>query len=751
MFIKIRFSLMAAIFLLTFVANCVLTFPLAYGSVEIRDGDEDEGDSPQEFVMPPVEAFIAKWSRSAGSEIGSSQSFIIELCNILGVPRPASPRSHIADNSYTFEAQVTFTKADGRESTGRIDLYKKGYFLWESKQGSPKITKAERESLNGWRVGTAVRDTPSWDNAMWKAREQAFDYAKSIPPQDGRPPFVLISDIGHEIEIHADFTGKGFYLPFPSARANRIRLADLRREEVQHLLKSIWTDPYSLDPSREREKVTRDIAIQLGELAKSLESSGHNPEEVAKFLMGCVFVLFAEDCNLLPHNAFTQLLATMEDRPDDFVQAVSSLWADMSSGGHSKVLNQPVLKFGGSYEQVKPLRLTKEQLGLLRQAGEANWASVEPAVFGTFLERALDPKDRHSLGAHYTPPAYVEKLVVPTIIEPLREEWSEVISLALSHVGRGDQAAAIEVVEAFHKRLSEINVLDPSCGSGNFLATALMMMKDLEAEVIQALRDLGLSDLEITAKGHSVRPWQFKGIEVSPHAAGISELVLWISYFQKHNQQYGNVAPPQPILETYGRGGIECRDAILAWDLTDTDNDDLRYLNARKADPWPEADFIVGNPPFIGNHRMREALGDTYVEALRRVYPEVPGKVDYVLYWWHRAAELVRQGKVMRFGFIATKTIAQKEGRKVIDFHMKSEPPLVLAFAIPNHPWSGNSEDSVDKAQVRISMTVGTIENVPGTLAEVILERPGKEGDGFKLVNYDSRTGKINSKEPLNK
>lgn len=629
----------------------MLIFPSLYASISSSEREENELTA-QKFVLPPVEAFIVKWSSSGGSELGSSQSFINELCDVLGVPKPAAPRSNIADNSYAFEVQVRFQKADGTDSTGRIDLYKEGCFIWESKQGSEKISKSERDNLvAGWRTGTAVRGTQSWDNEMWAARDQAEAYARGIAPHAGRPPFILVSDIGNIIEIYADFTNNGFYLPFPSSRENRIRLEDLRREEVRTLLTKIWTDPFSLDPAREREKVTLDIAAQLGDLAKSLEAAGHNPEDVSRFLMGCIFALFAEDSNLLPNGSFTKLLSIMADRPDDFLEVTKELWADMNVGGYSKVLNQPVLEFRGPYGEARPLRLTSEQIRLLHKAAEANWTAVEPSIFGTLLERALDPRDRHSLGAHYTPPAYVEKLVVPTIIEPLRAEWSDVIIKSLEHIVNGDQFSATWEIEEFHKKLSETVVLDPSCGSGNFLAVAQSMMKDLEGEVIQALRDLGQTDREIFKRGYSIRPFQFKGIEVSPHAAAISELVLWISFFQKHKQQYGAAIPATPLLESYGQGTIQCRDAILAWDLTDTAEEGLRYLNARRADPWPEdVHYIVGNPPFLGASRMRSALGDTYVEALRKVYPEIPGTADYVLYWWHVAAEMTRAGKVKRFG-----------------------------------------------------------------------------------------------------
>lgn len=724
----------------------------AFSQYDENDDDDSQVDHPQTFTMPPVEAFIAKFNQSGGSELGSSQAFIMGLCDILGVPQPEAPRPALDDNNYAFEAQITFTKADGRTSTGRIDLYKKGYFIWESKQGSEKASKAEKEASGGWRQGTAVRGTSGWDSAMIKAKAQAEEYANGIPVSEGRPPFIIASDIGYSIELFADFGDLGIYTPFPSARENRIYLADLRKPEIRERLRLIWTDPLSLDPSRESEKVTKEIAVILGDLAKSLEASGHTPDETAKFLMRCVFTMHAEDSGLLPYDSFTQILTAMEGDPERFSSAATDLWSAMKTGGHSSALGKQVLLFKGYlFDDLTALPLSQEQLALLIKAAKTNWATVETSIFGTLLERALDPKERHKLGAHYTPTSYVERLVVPTIIEPLREDWHYVIKAALDKVGEGDQAGAIKEIEAFHKQLSETNVLDPSCGSGNFLAVSLSLMKDLEGEVLAALRDLGLSDLDIDKSGYTVSPAQFKGIEISPHAAEISELVLWLAYLQRHFKNHGRVNPPEPIIADTKT--IECRDAILAWDTTGDAPGNIRYLSPRQAAPWPQAAFIVGNPPFIGNHRMREALGDGYVDALRRVYPEVPKSVDYVMYWWHTSAQLVRTGAVRRFGLITTNSISQKNNRQVVDYHLKGdqadsllkgESSLYLIFAIPDHPWIDNSADSVDKAQVRIAMTVGERWEKMGTLSKVIFEKPATDSTPA-AVYFDNTRGKINS------
>jgi type II restriction/modification system DNA methylase subunit YeeA len=196
----------------------------------------------------------------------------------------------------------------------------------------------------------------------------------------------------------------------------------------------------------------------------------------------------------------------------------------------------------------------------VHEAAGADWTDVEPAIFGTLLERALSAVERHKLGAHYTPRAYVERLVLPTVIEPLREDWQAAFAAAVTAARQGDLPAARETVRGFHEQLCKTRVLDPACGSGNFLYVTLEQMKRLEGEVLNALREFG--DTQQTL--FEVDPHQFLGIEVNPRAAAIAELVLWIGYLQWHFRTRGHATPAEPIIKNYRN--IECRDAVLAWD-----------------------------------------------------------------------------------------------------------------------------------------------------------------------------------------
>lgn len=582
---------------------------------------------------------------------------------------------------------------------------------------------------------------------------------------------MVVVDVGHCIELYADFSRTGnHYTQFPDGRSFRLTLSDLHDPAVQHRLAAVWTAPQSLDPSRRAEKVTRHVGRMLATLARSLEKSGNEPRKVSRFLMRCVFTMFAEDIGLLkPANCFRDFLVEHMDRPDDFQPMLEALWRTMDKGGFSAVIKRKVAHFnGGLFHNSRALPLATQQIRLLARAARADWTAVEPAIFGTILERALEPKERHKLGAHYTPRPYVERLVIPTVIEPLRREWDAVKAAALLLADGGDLAKARAETLAFHTRLCAIRVLDPACGSGNFLYVTLEHMKRLEGEVLDQLAELGESQYLLDLDRHTVDPHQFLGIEKNPRAVVAADLVLWIGYLQWHFRTRGRAQPAEPVLRNF-RNIIE-GDALMTWrseepkrgsdgrPLTRWDGETRRQdpvtghwvpdTTARVAvtrliDPrpveWPEADFIVGNPPYLGGKDLRGDLGEGYLEALWKVYAELPHSIDHVMYWWHKAANLVREGKCRRFGYITTKSLPQNFSRRVVQKHLDGRRKLSILFAIPNHPWV----DAADGAAVRISMTVAADGTHVGRLLHVMSETAG-DGDG-RLVELREEIGHINA------
>lgn len=687
--------------------------------------------------------------RPGATELSTAQSFVTELCALLGVPPP-----HHAED-YQFERPITFVHGNGQTSPGRIDCYKRGHFVLEAKR------------LRG--AGTAR----AFDDALLRARSQAESYARALPADEGRPPFLLVVDVGHVIELYAEFTRSGAtYTPYPDPRSHRIRLVDLEKPDVRETLRTVWTDPLALDPTRRAARVTREIAAQLAQVAKTLEAAGHAPKRVAAFLSRCLFTMFAEDIGLLPKRAFADLLDRYLTRPDVLARQLEILWQNMDRGEFSPLLETTLLKFNGKlFKQPEALPLERAQIELLAAAARADWKQVEPAIFGTLLERALDPAERHALGAHYTPRAYVERLVQPTLMEPLREDWQHVQAAALVLINEGNGKAADEarrLVREYLMRLCEVRVLDPACGSGNFLYVALEQMKRLEGEVLNFLDALGDTQGRLDLAGVSVDPHQLLGIEINPRAAEVAEMVLWIGYLQWHYRTRGNVNPPLPVLKDFHN--IECRDAVLAYDRIEYETDaqgkpvtrwdgrtmkmhpvtglDVpdetarvaveKYVNPRAA-LWPAADFVIGNPPFIGASSVRRALGDGYANALRATWRAVPESADFVMHWWHMAAQLVADGKIRRFGFITTNSLPQSFNRRVLASALEGAPPMHLAFAIPDHPWV----DSTDGAAVRISMTVGEKGACDGDLLTVVSELPTDEGSS--VVTLARQTGVIHA------
>nr|WP_226989208.1 type IIL restriction-modification enzyme MmeI [Desulfuromonas sp. TF] len=419
-----------------------------------------------------IEEFIRRWESSGAAERANYQLFFSELCDQLHVHRPEPTRPDDQENAYVFERAVTFRHGDGSSSIGRIDLYKRGCFILEAKQGSdrPASDILVRETVGPRRKGTAVRGTRGWDDAMLAARGQAEQYARALPVEEGCPPFLVVVDVGHSIELYSEFscTGKA-YLPFPDPRSHRIGLQDLSREDVRERLRLVWTDPHQLDPARHSAKVTREVADRLARLAKSFERSGHKPEAVGNFLKRCLFTMFAEDINLIPKGSFTGLLESLKGEAEKFAPLAESLWQTMRDGGFSPVLRERLLRFnGGLFEEAEALPLSEPQLELLIEAGKADWKDVEPAIFGTLLERALDPRERHNLGAHYTPREYVERLVLPTVVEPLRADREAVLAAAVTLARQGKLKDSVAEVKAFHQKLCSVRVLDPACGSATF-------------------------------------------------------------------------------------------------------------------------------------------------------------------------------------------------------------------------------------------------------------------------------------------
>lgn len=442
---------------------------------------------------------------------------------------------------------------------------------------------------------------------------------------------------------------------------------------------------------------------------------------------------------------------------------------------HDTTIRARVRHFnGGLFREAEALALDEQEIGELIAACSRDWKNVEPAIFGTLLENALSKRERSQYGAFFTPRAYVERLVVPAVIEPLMAKWRNAQVIAENARRKNDQAQAIKQIKEFHQDLCSVKILDPACGSGNFLYVALEKMKALEGEVIATLEEIGGgTQANLDLAGHTVGPHQLLGLEKNPRAVPIAELVIWIGHLQCHLRQRGPESLSEPILHSYDN--IRQCDAVLSWERVEPMLDETgqpqvkwdgvswktdpftgqevpdesrtvplqRHVGVRPAD-WPQADYIVGNPPFIAGKDLRAELGDGYAEALWKAYPHMPGGADFVTYWWDKAADLVRKGEARRFGFITTNSITQTFSRRVIQRHLDAKTPLNLTFAIPDHPWA----DGQGAAAVRVAMTVGAPvehDERSGLLKTVVHEAQVPDRDGAVPVVLAVRHGRIHA------
>ncbi len=687
------------------------------------------------------------------------------------------------------------------------------------------MREADRNQAQLFDVAETAPASPSgarYDRFMRDALSQAKRYAVNLPGDHPWPPFLIVCDVGRAFELYFDWSGNGRgYGHFPDQHSYRFELHRFAEAEVQEIIRAVWTNPASIDPRARSAEVSRSIAKRLADVSKWLEGTQRARtaqatdserslavEETALFLMRIVFCMFAEDVGLLPKDSFSGFLEKAVGNESAFEPELRALWSIMGSPGGSRyasAIGGEVRYFnGGLFASAKTYGLSNADRGELLEAAKADWTKVEPAIFGTLLEQALTPSERAKLGAHYTPRPYVERLVQATIMDVLDAEWEAILSssdlpLPPSPAGRGrgwgseaDRSRVYARVEpppqplpageglldlatAFHARLASLRILDPACGTGNFLYVAMENLMRLEGDVIETIRQLG------GAASPQVGPQQFLGLELNPRAAVIAELVLWIGWL-RWRMKNDPLAAPDPVLKQFGNinfGGHAGYDAVLRHKPSGEADTDQPMLP-----DWPEADFIVGNPPFIGGKDIRRNLGGDYAEALWRANPRVPKSADFVMQWWDRAAHiLVAEGSpLVRFGYVTTNSITQTFSRRVIEgylnpgiatsippspagrgrgrgseadrsrVHVGGEPPpqplptgeglkrrLSLILAIPDHPWTKATKDA---AAVRIAMTVAERGEHEGRLVEITGES-GLDSDAPMLVESELR-GQIN-------
>jgi type II restriction/modification system DNA methylase subunit YeeA len=607
-----------------------------------------------------LQEFIRRWQKSQLTERSASQSHFIDLCQVLNQPTPAESDS--TGGEYTFEKGAAKTAG----GAGFADVWKRGYFAWEY--------KGKRKDLSA-------------------AYEQLLGYREDLE----NPPLLIVCDL-NRFEVHTNFTRT-------PARVFAFTLADLAKAEPTttcpipplDVLRAIFEDPDRLRPDQTRAYVTRSAAAKFAELAQSVERRGHDPHTTSRFLIRLLFCLFAEDVGLLPDKLLTQLLEKTYTRPPEFGKRLSKLFASMADGGSFGV--EDIKHFnGGLFTDSDVLPLTRDELETLQKAARLDWSGIEPSIFGTLFERSLNPNKRAQLGAHYTSRQDIELIVEPVLMTPLRRRWAEVRKdaevLITKRNGNGaggpgpmprraadDRKLADALnarLQAFAAEIAAIRVLDPACGSGNFLYVALRALLDLQSEVIAFA-------IEHDAGGFfpTVGPEQMHGIEINEYARELAPVTVSIGYIQ-WLKEHGYGEPGEPILRAM--------DAIAGHDAILTVEEDGRLTRPE----WPDADVVIGNPPFLGDKKMRAELGDEYVDRLRSLYEGlIPGGADLVTYWFEQARSLIESGRVKRAGLLSTNSIRTGSNRTVLE-RIKETGDIFMAWS--DRAWV------LDGAAVRVSM-----------------------------------------------
>ena len=589
-------------------------------------------------VMTPGE-FIAKWRASELKERSASQEHFIDLCRLLGEPTPAE--ADPAGEWYCFERGAR--KDTGRD--GWADVWKCGCFAWEY--------KGRRADLDA-------------------AFNQLRQYALALE----NPPLLIVSDMAR-FRIRTNWTNS-------VSMTHEFTLEDLADAAWRDKLKWAMSDPERLRPGETRQGVTERAAATFAELAQGLRDRGHDPQMVAHFVNRLVFCMFAEDVGLLPANMFTRMLERTRSDPGKFRDYASRLFSAMATGGD--VGFEPVAWFnGGLFDDDTALPLDREGIETALRAAALDWSEIDPSILGTLFERGLDPDKRSQLGAHYTDRDKIMRIVEPVIVRPLLAKWetakAEIATIIERADGAGSTAArtrlrrqADRALRTFLERLRAFTVLDPACGSGNFLYLALHALKDIEHRVQLEAETLGL------ARGFpAVGPANVKGIEINAYAAELARVSVWIGEIQWMRRN-GFSNSTDPILDPLDT--IECRDAILAPDGGEPD--------------WPNVDAVIGNPPFLGGKILIGGLGEDYVSRMFTAWKNrVPHEADLVCYWFVKAGAQIASGKAQHVGLVATNSIRGGANRRALQAATEGRP---IFDAWADEPWV------IDGAAVRVSL-----------------------------------------------
>jgi type II restriction/modification system DNA methylase subunit YeeA len=680
--------------------------------------------------------FKRKWARYSGKETAAYQEHFNDLCALLGHPSPATA-DPTGSESFCFQKRVVkdaelfavedsgriAEEPDSERERGFADVWKRGFFAWEY--------KGKKKNLDA-------------------AYQQLLRYRESLL----NPPLLVVCDFDRYV-VRTNFNGT-------VQETHEFTNANIDSPQVLSLLRAVFTNPDFLRPQRTTAEVTEKLAAQIGDVACSLQDREsieladaktrreHSVAQrknlrIARFLNRIVFCFFAEDTGLLPPNIVGEIFKYGVDDPEHFSQTLEDLFSTMAIGG--RFGTHKVRHFNGHlFEEATVFQLNEKEIGALAEAAEADWQFIQPSIMGTLFERALERAQRSQIGAHYTSEEDILTLVEPVLMAPLRRGWSEIKAELARSFARGEGSASDRArLQAFQKKIATITVLDPACGSGNFLYVAIKLLLDLEKEVIAFATQLGFK------LQPRVSVQQLKAIEINPYAFELAQVSVQIGYLQwrRDNGFHNEQEPVLQVLE-----GFENKDALMKeiFRKSPTDlrearaeehivplgsdqveiavaSDELRNVSTkakRKTTSdvrvyhergWPGADVIIGNPPFLGTSRQWDDLGREYVESLQRLYGNrVPGAADLCCYWFAKATDAIEEKHCKRAGLLATQAIRGGVNREVLNrikkvgdiFFAESDRDWILAGANVHVSMVG-FDDGTEKRRVLDGQEVAEI------------------------------------------
>lgn len=557
-----------------------------------------------------AKSFVDKWSKVDLKETSFYQSHFIDICDLVGHPQPIEvDPTGVA--GFSFEKKTR--KSTGKN--GRADVWYKDKFIWEY--------KGIHKDLD-------------------KAYEQLLLYRETL----GNPPLLITCDL-KTIHIHTNFT-------YCAKETHTITLEELGDPDKLELLKKCFFNPESLKPERTQESVTKETSNQFGKIADDLRAWGDHKKgsdqdwQNARFISKLIFSMFAEDIGLIPRNSFSEIVEESSVNHEELANNLRNFFTTMNTGGFYGRHKLPKIN-GSLFEDNGVSEHLSVILGHIRNASRLDWANIDPSIFGTLFERIIDESKRGQLGAHYTSGNDIKLIVDPVLMSPLKEEWSYLKQKVRDLVESGESATATKELLHFSEKLANEKVLDPSCGSGNFLYISLKLLLSLQKEIIVFAVENDLGEIPLT-----VSPNQIYGIEIDKYAHELAQVTVWIGYIQWRYEN-GLAKFSEPVLQKLQN--IECKDAVL-------DRTDIKP----KESEWAEVDVIVGNPPFLGSRKMRPELGNEYCDTLESVYGGyIKDSPDFVCYWFLKATEQLRNKKVNRVGLLATQAIRYGSNREVLD------------------------------------------------------------------------------------